>query len=194
MEHDHYMSKICELLLETGLPESIRVAPDAFKAYPRGEDRQGLFQILPARWIVSEPVPEIGYEGITVHWEIERPGYLVLHCEPYPRIGKKNERDPDVIAALRNLKAKITLRLREAFAADPKDSNEFDTDLVRQLNNFSGNKVLGFDLGLPESHQPEDVTVPMAALVRYYSPIVDSVMAEILSGLLRHETKAHIQE
>ncbi len=192
MEHDDHISKTCKLLSESGLPECIRVAPDAFKAYRRGADFRGLMQILPARWKVSEPVPEIGYKGITVHWEMEKLGYLVLHCEPYDRIGKKKEHDPDTIVTLRNLKSRITKRLREAFAEDPRGCDAFDTDYVRQLTDISGNKVLGFDLGLSESHRPEDAIAPLAELIGYYSPIVDTVIAGILSDLLRHATEARI--
>lgn len=186
MEHDNYMSRLCELLCEAGVPERIRVDREAFKAYPSGADFNGLMQILPQRWIVSEPVPDIGYKGITVHWELERPGYLVLHCEPYPRIGKKKDHHPDSVAGLRTLKDRITQKLRKAFVQVPQVTQVFDLDRIRRSDDFSGNKVLGFDLGLPQSHRPEEAIPVLENLLTYYTSVIDASMAEILSDKLRH--------
>jgi hypothetical protein len=176
MTNNSYMSMIRELLCEAGVPERIGLDSDDFRVYDRGADYQGLMQVLPDKWIVPKEVPELNYKGVSVHWEVERPGYLVLHCEPFPRRGKKKDHDPQLVAELVDLKARLTEELWKAFASNSRGPQAFDRKRVRKFDDISGNKVLGFDLELAKNHLPEEAVPILKDLLVHYSPVIDRVL------------------
>jgi serine/threonine protein kinase len=176
MNADRYMSMIRKLLCDEGVPERVGLDSDDFRVYEKGADYQGLMQVLPDKWIVPKEVSELNYKGVSIHWEVERPGYLVLHCEPFPRVGKKKNHDPQLVTGLLKLKARLTEELRKAFADDVRGPQAFDTKHVRKLDDISGNKVLGFDLRLAKNHRPEEAVPVLTDLLVHYSPVIDRVL------------------
>jgi hypothetical protein len=146
--------------------------------YGKGRDRHDLMVISQLHWTIRRQEGErAGYEGVNVHFESRRPGALQLDCELTPRLQSEAKADQQVIAPLLAIKGQVTGALR--------------TRLVSALQGFGANidrvckdpalprslKVLGFELGLPQRHGPDELVNRIAPLIETASPMIDEVLS-----------------
>jgi hypothetical protein len=160
---------------------SIKEKGFVVEVWGKGADHNELLQIKKPSWRVNETAGEsIGYKGIEVHYESCRPGHWVLHCELWPRLGKKEKAQVAGVAKLIERKGEITRFIRnrgreagweEALGAHLRRTRKDPSDPSSLI-------VYTFDLGLTTEHSPEMMVDKSIRVVEATAPIIDHILME----------------
>ncbi len=159
------------------------IARSAFEVekWGKGADHRDLLQVKKPAWrLLTTDALLIGYEGIEVHYESCRPGHWVLHCELWPRQGKREKDQVFAFTELLNLKGEITRLIRE-LGQEAGWERTLGAHLKRARadpSHPSSLIVYTFDLGLPVEHEPEALVEKALKVISMTEHVIDAVLIE----------------
>jgi len=159
----------------------IRQGGFVVEVWGSGPDHKDLLQVKKPIWRVMTPDgAAIGYKGIEVHYESCRPGHFVLHCELFPRLGKKEKAQVMGATALLELKGRITRQIRK-LGCDSGWERIHGAHLKRIRGDPADPSsliVYTFDLGLPEGHSPEQFVSKALPIIEATASTIEGVLIE----------------
>lgn len=168
--------KVAELLDASDILFSLGFREDIWYK-PKGANHYDLIVITKALWSLPCSDAACGYEGVNLHFEYERPGYLLLHCELYPRKGSESKQPRERIQPLLNHKGGIATLIRDA-AAESDWSSSIGWEVSgKNLADPKNLQVGKFSLG-SATEDPSFVVGAIEKIMRFVVPAVDPIIAE----------------
>jgi hypothetical protein len=160
----------------------IRKGGFGVEVWGKGADHNDLLQIKKPTWrILATDGAPVGCEGIEVHFESCRPGHWVLHCELFPRLGKKAKAQVTGVPELLELKGEVTRLIRD-LGREMEWEKSYGAHLRRARENPADPSsliVYTFDLGLPDEHSPEQFVNKVVPIIEATSPAIDDIVMEM---------------
>jgi hypothetical protein len=176
-----YYPKAKELFERSPILAKHGFGTGSVETWGKGADFNDLLQIKKPSWrLLATDGERIGYKGVEVHWESCRPGHWVLHCELWPRLGKKEKEAVKSIDDLLTLKGGLTELLRERGKAAGWES-ELGAHLLRARSDSkdpSSLIVYTFELGLAAGHSAETFVERALRVVDRATPTIDDIVIE----------------
>lgn len=180
MEDLSYFEQVVELLRSEPVMQRHGFPPEHIQSHGKGDNHSAIMKITHPIWrLLTEEGREAGYEGVDVHFEARNPGSFQIDCELHPRNQSESKADQRVIRPLLELKGEITQLLREQIG--PADLDRFGANMKhcrRDPTDPSSLKVMGFELGLPAAHSPEQYARKILPIIDAASPMVTQIMSD----------------
>jgi hypothetical protein len=167
--------RVAELLKSSRVLHSLGLS-DIWYAAKRA-NHHDLIVISKASWRLPCSDADCGYESVYVHFEYERPGFLLLHCELYPRQGSEAKHPRERIQPLLELKGEIATLIREAATDDGWIGSIGWEVSGKDLSEPKNLQVGKFSLG-SVSDNPEFITNAIERVVQVVVPTIDPIMSE----------------
>jgi hypothetical protein len=180
-----YFNRVQSLLKASPKLAELGFPAEMVEVWGKGADHNDLLQVKKPSWrIHADDGLSLGYEGIEVHCEACRRGHWVIHCELWPRRDKAAKvaahRFPDLLA----LNGGITTGIRELGASLgwPVDHGAHTNRARADPSDPSSLIVYTFELGLPQSHHPEQFIERIVPTIGATAPTIDEVMQDSGGG------------
>lgn len=168
--------RVAELLNASNILRSLGFREDIWYV-AKGSNHHDLIVISKTSWKLPCSDAACGYEGVYLHFEYERPGFLLLHCELYPRQGSETNHPRDRIQSLLDLKGGIAALIREV-AEDDDWAGSIGWEVSgKNLTEPKNLQVGKFSLA-STSDDPSFVAGAIERIARVVVPAVDPIMSK----------------
>ena len=144
---------------------------------PKGANHHDLIVVSKPGWKLARSDAACGYEGVYVHFEYERPGALLLHCELYPRQGSEAKHPRDRIQPLLTLKAGIADLVRQSASDQGWATTVGWRDSGKDLGDPRALQVGKFEFP-GTANTPAAVARAIENVAATASPAIDPIMME----------------
>ena len=168
---------VCRLLREPNALPSLGFNDPVF--VPRGGVHHSLLLFSRPNWVIAASVPALGFDSCCLHFEYERPGFLLLHCELSPRQGSETKYPENEIRHLLDMKCAIAnsvraLAERERWG-DVLQWQHSEKSLAEPRNIQVGK----FGLGATQASDDAWIADRILGIVRETTPHIDKSLTEM---------------
>lgn len=166
---------LTSLLKSSAVLQTLGFGDDIWFA-AKGANHHELIVISKASWKLPCSDANCGFEGVFLHFEYERPGSLLLHCELYPRQGSEANHPRDQIEPLLQLKGGIAKLVRDAATENGWSGSMGWQASNKDLSDPKNLQVGKFLLGL-ENDEPGSAAAAIERIVKAAAPTLDPIMS-----------------
>jgi hypothetical protein len=145
--------------------------------YGKGADHHDLMVMTKPSWTIPTRAGRLeGYDGVNVHFESRCYGSFQVDCELTPRLGSEAKKNQASIAPLLHIKAAVTEQLRELLLRELHPFHVNTKRVRKDPTDPASLKVVGFELGLPTGHTPQQFVSSIQPIILAASPLVEQVI------------------
>lgn len=179
---DEYFQQVRDLLSSDVQILALGFQRQDINFWPKGMNHAGVLKITKSNWEIDGKTCG-PYHGVDVHFEAERYGALNLHCELTPRSYSETRADQVLIEPLLKLKGRVTHALRRDCEPLLRFVGANLHRICPDASSPKSLKVMGFDLGLPEGHEPEQYAGVLRSLLQLAVPLIDRIVDSVRSEM-----------